>query len=140
MPREARDERDKHDGDYTVFQVSWGGEHGADARRLLAILCRRGDVKSSEVGAIRIGPTSSTIAVRSESAAHFIENAQKPDPRDPRVRVRPLPTHWDGDLEAERALPADKPDRPARRAPASHPAARTPAGRGGGLGPPRKRF
>ncbi len=138
-PFEARPPRGKgparsDDGEYTTFQVSWGGQHGADARRLLAILCRRGDITSNEIGAIRIGPTSSTVAVRREAAAHFLSHAQKPDPRDPRVRVRPLPSHWDeerqdGDVrEAERALPPERPSKP-RRPPASH----------GGNTPPRRR-
>ena len=124
--RAPRSEPRSDDGDYETFQVSWGGQHGADARRLLAILCRRGDITSNEIGAIRVGPTSSTVAVRRDAAAHFLSNAQKPDPRDPRVRVRALPNHWDEGREqdgvageAERALPPDRPAKP-RRPPASH--------------------
>jgi ATP-dependent RNA helicase DeaD len=138
-PRAPRGEprQDQAEGGYETFQVSWGGQHGADARRLLAILCRRGDITSNEIGAIRVGPTSSTVAVRSEAAAHFLANAQKPDPRDPRVRVRALPNHWDEERqendvqEAERALPPDRATKP-RRPPASHAAP-------GGNAPPRRR-
>ena len=50
--------------DFVSFQVSWGERSGADTRRLLAIACRRGEIESRDIGAIRIGPASSTIEVR----------------------------------------------------------------------------
>ncbi|MGB8330773.1 MAG: DEAD/DEAH box helicase, partial [Polyangiales bacterium] len=42
--------------DFVTYQVSWGAHAGADTRRLLAMVCRRGDVSSDLVGAIRIAP------------------------------------------------------------------------------------
>lgn len=74
---------------YTPFQVSWGHAHGADARRLLAMLCRRGGIAGTDVGAIRIGERSSIIEVASDVAPGFAEAVQVPDPRNPRVLVRP---------------------------------------------------
>lgn len=74
--------------DFVPFQVSWGERTGADTRRLLAIACRRGDIESKDVGAIRIGPTTSLIEVRSYRADGFAEASARPDPRDPRVRFR----------------------------------------------------
>jgi ATP-dependent RNA helicase DeaD len=74
--------------DFVPFQVSWGERNGADTRRLLAIACRRGDIESKDVGAIRIGPASSLIEVRAYRAEAFAEAAARPDPRDPRVRFR----------------------------------------------------
>ncbi len=74
--------------DFVSFQVSWGERSGADARRLLAIACRRGEIESRDIGAIRIGPASSLIEVRSNRAEAFAAASARPDPRDPRVRFR----------------------------------------------------
>ncbi len=76
--------------DYGAFHVTWGENQGADARRLLAIVCRRGRIRSNDVGEIRIGPTSSVIEVRKQVAAAFAKAAQAPDKRDPRVHIAPL--------------------------------------------------
>jgi ATP-dependent RNA helicase DeaD len=108
---------------FALFQISWGERQGADARRLLAMVCRRGEIESRDIGAIRIGPASSSVEVRAEMAEHFAQAAMRPDPRDPRVRVRPAPS--------EEPRP---PRRPAPRAegPRSGP-------REGGAAPPRRR-
>jgi ATP-dependent RNA helicase DeaD len=73
---------------WTRFQVSWGRNHGADPRRLLAIVCRRGDIKSKDVGAITIGGHSSMVEVNPKIAKAFSRAAGRPDPRDPRVKFR----------------------------------------------------
>ncbi len=70
------------------FQVSWGKNHGADPRRLLAIVCRRGDIKSKDVGAITIGGHSSMVEVNPKIAKAFSRSVGRPDPRDPRVKFR----------------------------------------------------
>ncbi len=74
--------------DYVAFQVSWGGQRGADAGRLLALACRRGGVTRDDVGAIRIGPRSSSIEISAAAASSFEDAARRPDPRDPHVRFR----------------------------------------------------
>ncbi|HEY5958548.1 MAG TPA: DEAD/DEAH box helicase, partial [Polyangiaceae bacterium] len=73
-----------------MFQVTWGQLQGADPRRLLAILCRRGNIRGADVGAIRIGPTSSIVEVRHDVAADFATNAMVPDPAEPRIRITEL--------------------------------------------------
>ena len=70
------------------FQVSWGSQHGADPRKLLAIVCRRGDITSSDVGAITIGGRSSMVEVNPKLARAFARSASRPDPRDPRIKFR----------------------------------------------------
>ncbi len=72
---------------FVPFRVNWGANNGADPRRLLALLCRRGGVNSKQIGAIRIGPVASTFEVCSVSAPEFAKAAQRPDARDPRVRI-----------------------------------------------------
>jgi ATP-dependent RNA helicase DeaD len=73
--------------EWVTFRVTWGGLHGADARRLLAVACRRGNIRGSEVGAIRVEATYSLLDVARDVAAAFEAHAGRPDPRDPRVRI-----------------------------------------------------
>ncbi len=75
-------------GAFVTFQVSWGEEKGADPRRLLAILCRKGDVASQDIGSIRVQARSSAVDVHASVAEKFEKNASRPDHRDPHVRVR----------------------------------------------------
>lgn len=90
-----RDSRPHHpkgrrpsNGNWARFQVSWGEHHGADPRRLLAIVCRRGGISSSDVGAITIGGRSSMVEVNPKLARDFARSASRPDPRDPRIKFR----------------------------------------------------
>ena len=86
---ERRDEAPRSNGGaFVQFHVSWGESHGADARRLVAMMCRRGEIEGRDIGAIRIGRTSSMIEVSNNAAPAFEDLATRPDPRDPRVRVR----------------------------------------------------
>ncbi len=73
---------------WVTFRATWGGLHGADARRLLAIACRRGDIKGSDVGAIRVEANYSLIDVSRAVADRFESAAAKPDPRDPRLQIQ----------------------------------------------------
>src|SRR6202012_460793 len=75
------------DGSWVTFRVTWGGLPGADARRLLAVVCRRGNIRGSDVGAIRIEATHSLVDVARPVADRFEADAARPDPRDPRVRI-----------------------------------------------------
>ena len=110
---------DQASQDFVTFEVSWGARSGADARRLLAIACRRGDIESRDVGAIRIGPASSLIEVRSNRAETFATASTQPDPRDPKVRFR----RYD----------------PARGGRPPHDDRPRPSPAGGGARPPRRR-
>lgn len=84
----AAQQQQGHD-EWVPFRVSWGQEHGADARRLLAVVCRRGDIRGSDVGAIRIQRTFSVVNVNANVADDFARQSVKPDPRDPQIRIRP---------------------------------------------------
>jgi ATP-dependent RNA helicase DeaD len=75
-------------GAFVPFRVTWGGEHGADARRLLAMVCRRGEVRGADVGNIRIARAFSTVEIAANVADAFAETVAKPDPRNPRVFIR----------------------------------------------------
>ena len=60
--------RQRPQGGFITYQVSWGAHAGADTRRLLAMVCRRGDVSSDVVGAIRVAPKGSTVEISSSVA------------------------------------------------------------------------
>ncbi|HEX3346062.1 MAG TPA: DEAD/DEAH box helicase, partial [Polyangiaceae bacterium] len=88
--------------DWVTFRVTWGGRNGADARRLLAVACRRGNIRGSEVGAIRVEAGCSFVDVARTVADAFEREAARPDPRDPRVQI----------TRADRASPPPPPAPP----------------------------
>jgi ATP-dependent RNA helicase DeaD len=73
---------------FVRFRVSWGQAHGADARRLVAMLCRRGHIEGRDIGAIDVQRTSSIVEISAAAAASFEQATKRPDPRDPRVVIR----------------------------------------------------
>jgi ATP-dependent RNA helicase DeaD len=72
---------------WVPFRISWGEAHGADARRLVAMLCRRGNIRGTDIGAIRVSRTFSNVEVSAHVARAFAQATRDPDPRDPRVSV-----------------------------------------------------
>lgn len=70
------------------FRVSYGERHGAEPRRLLAMLCRRGNIRGQDVGAIQILPEFSIVEVAPAVAESFASATSEPDPRDPRIWIR----------------------------------------------------
>jgi ATP-dependent RNA helicase DeaD len=96
--------------DWVTFRVTWGGRNGADARRLLAVACRRGNIRGSDVGAIRVEAGCSFVDIARSVAETFEREAGRPDPRDPRVLI----------TRADRAAPVSPvPPSPASPPPAS---------------------
>jgi ATP-dependent RNA helicase DeaD len=96
------------DDGWVTFRVTWGGRQGADARRLLAMVCRRGDIQGRDVGAIRVEAAHSCIDVAAAVAERFETQVAEPDPRNPLVHIA-----------RERARPGDAPE--VRRAPRTVP-------------------
>jgi ATP-dependent RNA helicase DeaD len=92
-------------GGWVTFRVTWGSLHGADARRLLAMTCRRGNIRGSDVGAIRIETGFSLIDVARDLADAFEREVARPDPRNPKVRI----------TRAESPATAPRPPPPGRR-------------------------
>ncbi|HVJ14502.1 MAG TPA: DEAD/DEAH box helicase [Polyangiaceae bacterium] len=114
---------------WVPFRVTFGEAHGADARKLVAMLCRRGNVRGSDLGAIRVERTSSTVEVAARLAAAFAEAVREPDPRNPRVFVTPL--------QAPRQAQRDR--RPPKAPPPQRFSPKTPARIQGGNAPPKRR-
>ena len=84
----ARPPRAAESGDWVSFRVSWGGQQGADARKVLAMACRWGEINGSDVGAIEIDRNFSRVSVKASVAAGFADATSKPDKRNPRVTIQ----------------------------------------------------
>jgi hypothetical protein len=89
-PRRKRTGRDRpsHGGDFERFFINWGDNQGANPSRLLAAICRRGEVDGAAIGSIAVHPNASTFDVRSDVAERFERLAGRRDPRDPKTRIR----------------------------------------------------
>ena len=72
--------------------INYGEKAGANAKRLLAIICRRGGITSRDVGTILVGPESSAFEVSQWRAREFENEMRQPDSRDPWIRVRQAKT------------------------------------------------
>jgi ATP-dependent RNA helicase DeaD len=130
---------------YVAFYINWGERQGADPRRVMALVCRRGEIRGGDVGSIQIGPNDAVVEVRAEVAETFGVAAGKPDKRDPKIRVEALkptapsaPTRVGPPIRVGppvRAVPPPRVGPPSRVAPPSRGA---PGTRGGGMtGGPR---
>jgi ATP-dependent RNA helicase DeaD len=116
---------------WVSFRVTWGRLHGADARRVLALACRRGKIKGSDVGAIRIEPSFTILDVAQGVAEGFAVEAGRPDPRDPRVRIGRM----DEPAPPPRRAPLTAPPPAPRPVKTGYPKAAPP----GGDAPPRRK-
>lgn len=130
--RPAHDSRESRRGDagdaaseFVSFHVSWGDRDGADARRLLAMLCRRGQIRGKDVGAIRVESGFSLVQVAAAVAPAFARSASRPDPREPDIIIRPDRAQ---PAEALKAVKTKLRTNPFKRAP----------GKPGGRRPPKR--
>lgn len=87
--RPLRDEPRRDDVPRVRFTINWGRKAGATPQRILAHVCRRGDVAGQDIGAIEIGPFATTFDVDARVAPGFGRRASIRDPRDPRLTIRP---------------------------------------------------
>jgi len=72
---------------FVRFRINWGFRQGANPRRVLAHVCRRGAVDSSAVGSISMDATSTTFEVAAEAADEFAKRVQRRDKRDPHLVI-----------------------------------------------------
>jgi ATP-dependent RNA helicase DeaD len=106
-PRAAR-EPASDDQRFVPFRVTWGREQGADPRRMLAMVCRRGKIRGQDVGAIRIEASSAMVEVAEDMAAVFEREAGRRDPGEPNVIIS-------RQRGSEAAPEARRPYQPARK-------------------------
>jgi ATP-dependent RNA helicase DeaD len=69
------------------FRVNVGRSRNADARWLLPILCRRGEVDRRQIGRIEVMADETRFEVSRAAAAQFRAAAAKPDRKDPNIRI-----------------------------------------------------
>jgi ATP-dependent RNA helicase DeaD len=72
---------------YVRFRINWGERGGAAQNRILAHVCRRGQIRGNQVGTIEIGYDDSTIDVAANVADGFERSVRRPDARDPKLRI-----------------------------------------------------
>ncbi|MBB5716187.1 DEAD/DEAH box helicase [Sphingomonas aerophila] len=73
----ARSEHRPGFDDVAWFRMNIGRRQNADPRWILPLICRRGHVTKTEVGAIRIGPSETQFAVPRALAARFAQAVAK---------------------------------------------------------------
>ena len=95
---------------FVRFAVTWGSAKGATPARLLAQICRRGDISSADVGAMDVGPRSSTVEVAEHVAAAFERKVKHADDRDAAIRI----FREEGEAGPSKRVPGKKPG-PGRR-------------------------
>ena len=100
--------RDGAPGGGVRFFINCGKNHGATPGRLLAILCRRGEVEGDTIGSIAIHPNGSTFDVRSDVADRFEIKSSRRDSRDPQMMIRPDrgPAHTSESDSSSRSKPS----------------------------------
>ena len=74
-------------GAFQRFRINWGSRDGADARRVMAHVCRRCELDSQMVGAIHVQPGSTVFEIATAFAAEFERRARRPDRRDPHLVI-----------------------------------------------------
>jgi len=80
--------RDRRDADEGVrFRINWGARDGADPRRILAHVCRRGEIDGRLIGAIEVLPAGSSFVVDPSVATAFAQRVRRPDRRDPHLVI-----------------------------------------------------
>lgn len=82
---ERNDRRDAADG--VRFRINWGARDGADPRRILAHVCRRGEIEGKLVGAIEVLPQATSFVVDAAVATAFAQRVRRPDRRDPHLVI-----------------------------------------------------
>lgn len=83
-----RGERSGPRGETVWFRLNTGRKDGADPRKLLPMLCRRGQITRDEVGAIRIFDRETKVEIDADVAERFAELTRVPD-RD-RITIEPV--------------------------------------------------
>jgi ATP-dependent RNA helicase DeaD len=75
---------------FVSFVINWGSQQGANPKRLLAHICRRGGITGDRIGSIDVAPRGATFEVDRAVARAFATRARTPDRRDPHLIIRPV--------------------------------------------------
>ena len=72
------------------FRASIGSRKNAEARWLLPMICRRGGIDKTEIGAIRVMDTTTEFEISARAAESFAVKIRRPDKED-NIRIEALP-------------------------------------------------
>ena len=72
---------------FTRFSINWGPRDGANPRRIMAHICRRGEVASETIGSISMDGNTTTFEVHNAVADDFAQRVQRRDRRDPHLII-----------------------------------------------------
>ncbi len=110
------------------FRLNVGRRQNADPRWILPLLCRRGHVSRSDIGAIRLGQSETLFEVAGPAAARFLDAAMRTAGEDDGVEITPV----EGPPSDEtRAVRHERPPEAGRPTPGKPPYRAKPAPRGG---------
>ncbi|MBL8754889.1 MAG: DEAD/DEAH box helicase [Planctomycetes bacterium] len=73
--------------EFVRFRINWGRRDGADPRRVMAHVCRRGHIQSRQVGAISIQFAFTSVEVARDVAESFQRAVERPDRREPHLFI-----------------------------------------------------
>lgn len=72
------------------FRASIGSRKNAEARWLLPMICRRGGIDKTDIGAIRVMDTTTEFEISARAAESFAAMIRRPDKED-NIRIEALP-------------------------------------------------
>jgi len=98
------------------FRASIGSRKNAEARWLLPMICRRGGIDKTDIGAIRVMDTTTEFEISARAAESFAAMIRRPDKED-NIRIEALPEGPQGQPAAETRPPARERE---ERAPRPH--------------------
>ena len=98
------------------FRASIGSRKNAEARWLLPMICRRGGIDKTDIGAIRVMDTTTEFEISARAAESFAAMIRRPDKED-NIRIETLPDGPQGEATAEKRPPARERE---ERAPRPH--------------------
>jgi ATP-dependent RNA helicase DeaD len=88
-PQEPRGPRPGFEGS-AWFRINVGRNQNADPRWVLPLLCRRGHVSRSEIGAIRIAAHETLFEVPGPLAARFLDAVRRTANEEDEVEIQPV--------------------------------------------------
>ena len=83
------------------FRASIGAKKNAEARWLLPMICRRGGIDKSDIGAIRIMDTTTEFEISGRAAESFAVKIRRPDKED-NIRIEALADGPQGEAAPEK--------------------------------------
>jgi ATP-dependent RNA helicase DeaD len=123
------------------FRLNVGRRQNADARWILPLLCRRGHVSRTDIGAIRLAQSETLFEIAGPAAARFLEAVRRTAEDDDGVEITPVDGAPRDEARAARREHRPSNDRtgpgkpPHRAKPAPHRGQPGPRAEGGAGGP-----